>query len=212
MMDLFLIDQEGGERFQFPVNPEEIQIRTEKQFETVNIIQLGEIDFPNQEKVKEITFSSFFPQEYDSSYCRYPNIPDPQEAMKKLTDWTTGRKVLRLLVGKPINVLVFLTAHTSIFKGGEPGDIYFDLTCRTYRSVTVRQLSSPAAGSQQSNRVDEKLVPKIYTVKPGDNLWKIAQLQYGDASKLNGIYETNKALIGKDKNLIQPGMKLVMPL
>ncbi len=210
-MDIFL-SEPGGEQFQFPVNPEEIQIRTEKQFETVNIIQLGEIDFPNQEKVKEITFSSFFPKEYDSSYCRYPNIPDPEVAMKKLTDWTTGRTVLRLLIGRPINVAVLLSAHTSTFKGGEPGDIYFDLTCRTYRSVTVQQLTSAVAGSQQSNRADEKPLPKIYTVKPGDNLWKIAQLQYGNASKLDAIYETNKALIGKDKNLIQPGMKLVMPL
>lgn len=215
-MDLYLIDPAGGELY-FPVNPEEIQIRTEKQLETVNIIQLGEIDFPNHEKVKEITFSSFFPMEYDSSYCRYPNIPNPKKAMNQLMAWTTGGKPVRLLItGTTINVLVLVSAHNSIVKGGEPGDIYFDLTCRTWRKVKVKtaagQVASSVSTTRQSSRSDEKPVPKTYTVKPGDSLWKIAQLQYGDAGKLNAIYEANKALIGKDKNLILPGMKLVMPL
>ncbi|MFZ5688682.1 MAG: LysM peptidoglycan-binding domain-containing protein [Bacillota bacterium] len=215
-MDIFLIDPAGAQ-LRLPVNPSEIQIRREKNFETVNILNIGEIDFPNGEKVKEITFSSFFPKEYDSSYCRYPDIPDPQEAMNQLTAWTMGSKPVRLLItDTPINVLVQISAHTSMFKGGEPGDIYYDLTCRTWREVKVRTTSEQfkpvnSAGVAATPRPDLKPVPKVYVVKPGDSLYKIAKLQYGDASKLSAIYEANKSTIGPDKNLIRPGQKLVMP-
>ncbi len=215
-MDIFLIDPAGGQ-LRLPVNPIEIQIRCEKNFETVNILNIGEIDFPNGEKVKEITFSSFLPAEYDSSYCRYPDIPDPQEAMNQLTAWTMGSKPVRLLItDTPINVLVQISAHTSMFKGGEPGDIYYDLTCRTWREVKVRTTAEQfkpvnSAGVAAIPRPDLKPVPKVYVVKPGDSLWKIAKLQLGNGSKYSAIYDANKAVIGPDLNKIIPGMKLVMP-
>ena len=46
-----------------------------------------------------------------------------------------------------------------------------------------------------------------YTVKPGDDLSKIALAFYGDGSDANGqkIYEANKAVIGGDKNFLRPG-------
>lgn len=215
-IDIFLIDPAGGQ-LRLPVNPSEIQIRREKNFETVNILNIGEVDFPNGEKVKEIAFSSFFPAEYDSSYCRYPDLPDPQEAMNQLTAWTMGRNPVRLIITDTIiNVLVQISAHTSTFKGGEPGDVYFDLTCRTWREVKVRTTAEQftpvsSAGVAVAPRPDTKPVPKVYVVKPGDTLWKIAKLQLGNGSKYSAIYNANKAVIGPDPNKIIPGMKLVMP-
>lgn len=52
-----------------------------------------------------------------------------------------------------------------------------------------------------------------YTVQPGDNLSKIALMFYKDGSDANGdkIYQANKALIGPDKNLLQPGQVLKIP-
>lgn len=58
-MEIHLIDG-AGQNFVFPVNPEEITISRGKGLETVNIVSLGEYDFPAGEKVKEIAFSSFF--------------------------------------------------------------------------------------------------------------------------------------------------------
>lgn len=216
-MDIYLIDP-AGPTLHLPVNPSEVTIRREKQIETVNIINLGEVDFTTGEKLKEISFSSFFPAEYDPSYCRYPDLPDPQEAMDLLTKWTQEKDPVRLIItGTAVNVLVLVTAHTSYFRGGEPGDVYYDLTLRTWREVKVRTAAEAAtvvvAGvSTQGSRPDTKPVPKVYIVKPGDSLWKIAKLQLGDGSKYKAIYDANKAVIGPDPNLIKPGMKLVMPV
>lgn len=213
-MDIMLIDP-AGSAFRFPVNPSEITIKREKNYETVNIINLGDIDFPHGEKVREITFSSFLPIDYDAGYCRYPDIPDPQQAMNQLTAWTAGAKPVRIIITDTIiNTLVLLAVHNNTFKGGEPGDIYFDLSLRTWREVRVRTSAeaAPVPGINPSvNRPALKPVPKTYTVKPGDSLYKIAKLELGSASKWQQIYTANAAVIGKKPELIIPGTKLVLP-
>ncbi|WP_084665613.1 LysM peptidoglycan-binding domain-containing protein [Thermanaeromonas toyohensis] len=179
-------------------------------------MNLGEVDFPTGEKLKEISFSSFFPKHYDPGYCRYPDLPDPQEAMNQLTAWTMSRKPVRFLITDTIiNVPVLVTAHVTTFKGGEPGDVYFDLTLRTWREVKVRtaaEVTTPAASFAMEVRPDLKPVPKVYEVRPGDSLWKIAKLELGSGARWREIYEANKETIGPDPNLIYPGMKLVMPV
>lgn len=209
-MDIFLIDA-SGEKFQFPVNPEEIGISREKQYETVNLLTLGEVDVAQREKIREITFSSFFPKEADSRYCRYTDVPDPQTAMNRLTTWMNAQQPVRLLMtDTAVNVLVYVSAHTSRFQGGEPGDVYFDVTFRTWREMKVRPAGSVAA-AQTAARTDTKPKPKVYTVQSGDSLSAIAKRELGSSSKWNAIYDKNKALIGSDPNKIKPGQKLVMP-
>jgi nucleoid-associated protein YgaU len=51
---------------------------------------------------------------------------------------------------------------------------------------------------------------KIYVVKSGDSLSKIAKREYGDAGAWKAIFEANKDQI-KDPNLIHPGQKLKIP-
>jgi hypothetical protein len=50
-----------------------------------------------------------------------------------------------------------------------------------------------------------------YVVKAGDNLSKIAKQHYGDERLWPRIYEANRAIIGKNPNLIHPGQKLEIP-
>lgn len=51
---------------------------------------------------------------------------------------------------------------------------------------------------------------KIYVVKSGDSLSKIAKREYGDAGAWKAIFEANKDQI-KDPDLIHPGQKLKIP-
>ena len=52
---------------------------------------------------------------------------------------------------------------------------------------------------------------RTHVVKNGDTLWDIAVLYYKDGCKWEKIYEANKAVIGKNPNKIQVGMKLYIP-
>ncbi len=214
-MDIYLIE-DMGKVLVFPVNPKEINIKRSKLYETINIISLGEVDFTHGEKIKEISFSSFFPADCDKSYCNYSEIPDPQVAMDQLTDWMVSETPVRLIIsGTLVNVLGLVAVHNSTFKGGEPGDVYFDLTIRssdrTWREIRVRTQAEAASTTNTTVRPDNKKVNGTYTVKSGDCLWAIAQLQLGDGSRWSEIYNLNKDTIGNKPELIQVGMELVMP-
>jgi len=51
----------------------------------------------------------------------------------------------------------------------------------------------------------------LHIVKPGDNLSAIARKYYGNSNDWPKIYQANKALIGPNPNLIQPGQHLIIP-
>lgn len=51
---------------------------------------------------------------------------------------------------------------------------------------------------------------RIYIVRSGDSLSKIAQREYGDANKWHQIFEANKDQI-KNPDLIHPGLELKIP-
>jgi nucleoid-associated protein YgaU len=202
ILQITLRDSIDG-NFVFPVNPEEIRISREKRYETVSLLSLGEVDFIQGGKVKEIAFSSFFPKFYDDRYCN-ENIPDPQVAMNRLTALLVQKRPVRLIIsGTIINTLVHVTANHSTFKGGEPGDVYFDVTFRTWYDIKV--------GKTSFSRPDTKPVPKVYVVKSGDSLWAIAKRELGNSKRWSEIYNLNKKVIGPNSNLIKIGQKLVMP-
>ena len=56
----------------------------------------------------------------------------------------------------------------------------------------------------------ESTAVRIYEVKAGDTLSKIAKQEYGDANAYMVIFEANKDIL-KNPNLIHPGQKLKIP-
>lgn len=212
-MEFRLIDGKG-KRFTFPVNPEEVTISRQKGFDTTTILSRGEFDFPQGHKIKEISFSSFFPKEHDATFCKVDedDLPNPQTAMNKLNDFLASKTPLRFIITETaVNVPVFVSSHQSIFRGGEPGDVYFDITLRTWSELKVAKIGgSKGTATNKKSRTDMKEKNKTYTVKPGDSLSKIAKLELGDSSKWNQIYKLNQKVIGKNPNAIKPGQKLVL--
>jgi len=57
----------------------------------------------------------------------------------------------------------------------------------------------------------KKEAVKKHVVASGDTLSGIAKKYYDDAGAYMKIYEANKAVIGDNPDLIQPGMELVIP-
>lgn len=207
------LEDSAGQKLWFPVNPPEIGIRRDRGLETFQMINLGEVDFPHGEKIKEISFSSVFPAEADPSYCRYEDIPDPQQTMNQINTWMSERKPLRLMITPTqVNVLVIISSHNSTFRANEPGDVYFDLTFRTWKEYQIRTVDEMSGGSAPTEpRPDLKPVPKTYTVRSGDTLWGIAKLQLGSGNRWRDIYNLNAGLIGPNPDRITPGQELVMP-
>ena len=53
---------------------------------------------------------------------------------------------------------------------------------------------------------------KTYTVKSGDTLSGIAQSEMGDAKRWPELYEANKDAVGKNPDMIHPGLELRIPV
>lgn len=213
LFDPYVADINQQQILRIPVLPEEITIQTDRKYETIDFANLGEVDFTSGERVQQISFASFFPATYDASYCQYPDLPDPQTARQILESLTRDRvQPVRLIItGADINMLVNVATSISRYKGGEPGDIYYELTCRSWREVKITTESTASIKQSLRARSDFIQNAKTYTVKPNDTLWHIAKRELGSSSRWQEIYNLNPGVIGPDPNLILPGQRLVMP-
>lgn len=219
---IYLNDMQTSSSLQIPVNPDQITLKWDRMTETMNILSLGDVEFTTGEKLQEISFSSFFPSEYVPSYCKYADIPNPLEAHQRICNWrsrindaasSTAKEPIRLIITGTldINMLVLITHYEATEKGGEPGDIYYNITCREWKEVVVRteeeQRSKP-------KRPDLKPIPKTATLKMSkelnlnEELFKIAKRYYVAGENWKRIMNSNTAILKNDDS--KAAIKLVL--
>ena len=200
----FLNDAQTGTSMQLPVNPEKITLKWGRKIETVNILNLGEVDFTTGDKLQEISFSSFFPMQYVPTYCVTAVMPEPSSAnsvmnmwKSRFTDPVKGLKdPIQLIItgARDINMNVIVMSYESDEHGGEPGDIYYNISLREWREIAVRKESE----EKTANRVSLKPRPKLIKIPAEsgifggrESLWKIAKQHYGSGQSWKSIAEAN---------------------
>lgn len=206
----------GSENLQLPVNPSSFEVISPYGIEIIEVNNLGEVTIPKNRGLQEFRFESFLPKKYDPAYCVHNKIIPPNEFVSIIEKWRDNEKPVRFIVTTAnINILVLIPEFTYWpSPPGSPGEIQFSISLKEYRVPVIKKLTTSSKLSAKSQRPPkQESKPKIYVVKKGDSLWKIAQNSniYGDGSKWRQIYEANKKLIGKNPNGIKPGMKLVIP-
>ncbi|HBF9368115.1 LysM peptidoglycan-binding domain-containing protein [Clostridioides difficile] len=220
VIDIYLKNEKEKIDFHFPVNPfDSLSIKKEKRFETVDIVNLGEFDIKKEgEKIREISFKTFLPFQYDASYCRYSELKNPIEVVAMLEKWVDQAEPLRLIVtGFGYNGLVTISNFSNTQTAGREEDRDTEITFRTYRELKIETLKKETKSNTKTdlkdNRPNNKTTPKIYTVKSSDTLYKIAKNLLGKGSRWPEIYNIpeNKKVIGKNPNVIKKGQKLVIP-
>ncbi|HFL2412630.1 TPA: LysM peptidoglycan-binding domain-containing protein [Clostridioides difficile] len=220
VIDIYLKNEKEKIDFHFPVNPfDSLSIKKEKRFETVDIVNLGEFDIKKEgEKIREISFKTFLPFQYDASYCRYSELKNPIEVVAMLEKWVDQAEPLRLIItGFGYNGLVTISSFSNTQTAGREEDRDIEITFRTYRELKIETLKketkSNAKTGLKDNRPNTQTKSKIYTVKASDTLYKIAKNLLGKGSRWPEIYNIpeNKKVIGKNPNIIKKGQKLVIP-
>lgn len=206
----------GRESLQLPVNPSSFEVASPYGIEVIEVNNLGEVTIPKNRGLREFRFESFLPEKYDPAYCVHNKIIPPNEFVSIIEKWRDNEKSVRFIVTTAnINILVLIPEFTYWpSPPGSPGEIQFSISLKEYRVPVIKKLTTSSKLSAKPQRPPKsESKPKIYVVKKGDSLWKIAQNSniYGDGSKWRQIYEANKKLIGKNPNGIKPGMKLVIP-
>lgn len=208
----------GGSRIRIPVVPAEYTVTSEQDNTSVTVCNLGEVTLRGKRKLQQISFSSFFPRQYDSGYCDVRS-KSPITMVKKVEKMKRAGSVKLIITG-----VLSMKVTIESFEWGEndgTGDISYTLSMKEYRTVSVpasvlvkEQPAQPAAagsdGGTSGRDQPETTGTQSYTVKSGDSLSAIARKLTG-STNWQTIYEQNKAVIGSNPNMIKPGQVLTIP-
>ncbi len=205
----------GGGKVRIPVLPPEYTVTSEQDNTSVTVCNLGEITLRGKRKLKQVSFSSFFPKHYDPGYCDVRS-KSPITLVKKIEKMKQAGSVKLIITG-----ILSLKVTIESFEWGEndrTGDIAYTLTMKEYRTVSIpasvlvkEQPAAPADNAGAAGRDQpEATGTQSYTVKSGDTLSGIARKLTGSTS-WQAIYEQNKSVIGSNPNMIKPGQVLMIP-
>lgn len=212
----------GAEKLRFPVPPTVINVSSPFSNTDIDIVNGKEFTIIGDRGLKEYSFESFLPRDYNPTYCDYAKLPDPKVFVHWIERWRNSKRPVRFMVtGTNINVAVTIRDFNyDVERAGEPGDIYFNIVLKEYEFLTLGKkvdVKKPNKPTKPTNRppVVNKGTPAkpsgTYTTKYGDSLSKIAHAVYKDMKRWKDIYNANKKLIGANPNNLKVGLKLVLP-
>lgn len=94
----------------------------------------------------------------------------------------------------------------------EPGDYTLRADAVDDNGKVVARVELPFTRATPEAVAEAEAVPKDgkITIQPGNNLWRISRVIYGDGNRYTVIYEANKDQI-RDPNIIYPGQILMTP-
>lgn len=210
-MEIWL--KQNNKSFRFAVLPSEYELTSESGNTQVIINALGEINLIGKRKLKNVSFSSFFPsQQY--SFCQYSTFPTPEESVKTIEEMKNNGVLRLTMTGTPVNMECTIENFTWGENDGTK-DINFTLEFKEYRKVKVktkkhREVLNKKVTAAATSRSSKGVSSTTYTVKKGDCLFNIAKSLTGSSANWKAIYEQNKGVIGGNPNLIYPGQQLVI--
>ena len=197
-----------------PVLPAEYTVTSEQDNTSVTVCNLGEVTLRGKRKLRQITFSSFFPKHYESGYCDV-RTKSPITMVKKIEKMKRAGSVKLIITG-----ILSMKVTIESFEWGEndgTGDITYTLTLKEYRTVSIpastltKDAPAQPAGNDGAGRDQpEATSTQSYTVVSGDTLSGIARKLTG-STNWRTIYEQNKGVIGSNPNMIKPGQVLTIP-
>ncbi len=184
------------EKFQFPVHPEQINLKQGSSNESVDIVGLGEVTIMQEKPEAEVSWSSFFPS-IPFSGIQVGTLLWPEQIKVQLKTWMGSKKPCHLIItGTKINMFCTIEQFDCNERGGAIGELNYDITLKEYRQPTIRQvtldkLTQTASVSNSEERTDNTIVPTMYAVVFGDTLYSIAKRKLYDAERWTEIASLN---------------------
>lgn len=221
MYRMFLRGQ--SRTLELPVLPEKINVQSDGNNKTDNVLQLGEINQLQNIKLLKTGWESLFPTRY-APYAAVATPLAPIEYIRAIQAWRAALVPVRLLItGTELDINQQMAVESLEYeeRGGEPGDLYYTIELKQYVDYTPRRISMQDNGKAVvllPEREGAIVKPSTYTVQAGDTLWMIAQKYYGDGSRYAEIYAANKSVMdtrnqtsGNPRYTLYTGQVLTLP-
>ncbi|MBC8581710.1 LysM peptidoglycan-binding domain-containing protein [Zhenhengia yiwuensis] len=214
MAKIYLSFNNQAEAFEFPVLPEEVEIKESGNNKSHILQNIGEITVINTIKAPTLKLESFFPIN-SGPYVTSKYLLKPNEYIEKIKRWRdTGKPVRLVITGTSVDLSWACTIEDFSYKekAGAVGDIEYIISFKEYRWFKVKKVeivsdsktSQPAIAKTEQRPV-EKEKPKTYTVQKGDTLCSISKKCLGDSGKYKEIAKKNNIA---NPSLIYPGQVL----
>ena len=211
---IYLSFNNQAEAFEFPVLPEEVEIKESGNNKSHILQNIGEITVINRIKAPTLKLESFFPIN-NGPYVTSKYLLKPNEYIEKIKRWRdTGKPVRLVITGTSVDLSWACTIEEFSYKekAGAVGDIEYTISFKEYRWFKVKKVeivsdsktSQPAIAKMEQRPV-EKEIPKTYTVQTGDTLCSISKKCLGDSGKYKEIAKKNNIA---NPSLIYPGQVL----
>ncbi len=211
---IYLSFNNQAEAFEFPVLPEEVEIKESGNNKSHILQNIGEITVINRIKAPTLKLESFFPIN-SGPYVTSKYLLKPNEYIEKIKRWRdTGKPVRLVITGTSVYLSWACTIEDFSYKekAGAVGDIEYTISFKEYRWFKVKKVeivsdsktSQPAIAKTEQRPV-EKEMPKTYTVQKGDTLCSISKKCLGDSGKYKEIAQKNHIA---NPSLIYPGQVL----
>lgn len=217
---MYLSFNNQQEGFEFPVLPGSFESSVTGDTSNADVQGLGKVNVIKSPNLATYPINSIFPLRIQP-FVNTATILRPEEYVRLINKWIASKKPVRFVYTSPtleINKACSIRNFTYREVAGSPGDIEFELELEEYKFYAAKKLTiisqSNATNQQIANtkdkREDTRIIPKTYTLKSGDSLWKIAKTLYGNGARYVEIQRLNNI---KDSELrrLQIGRVIKLP-
>lgn len=204
------LDEAAGVELTLPVTPASYQWPHEAAIETVQVDQLGDLNYFGGKKMGSTTLSDCILPAQAYPFLAPGAGTNPWAYLEQLERWVDAGTVVRWIVsGTPVNAAVLIEGVTYREKDGT-NDLYADITLRQYARPETPVLPAKASAAQTTTRDASTgaSTKRSYTVQAGDTMWDICRRFYGDGSLAWRLAAANGV---KNANLIYPGQSFTIP-
>ncbi len=212
-----------------PVPPESFNTNVTSKNETVDIVNLGEINIIKDIALRDFSFKILLPKDNTLTIIKESEFKEPVFYLDKFREYKLNKKPVRFFItrllpsGKEIfkgNLLVSFEDYSVEENAGEEGDFWVEINLKEYREIRNVITKNTGKRNDKGNVVVNQEIQRTvkeradsYIVKEGDTLWKIAKLElndgnrYTEIAKLNNITNVNELLYP----VLEPGRILKLP-
>lgn len=208
-MEIWL--KQENSTLRIPVLPPSYSVTSTQNNQKISVYAIGEINLFGKRGLETLSFESFFPNKYNSSYCEYSSYPTPQECVEMVKIMKESGPIKLIMTECGINMNCTIDSFDHGEEDGS-GDIKYSISLSEYIYLNIPKSALVDATVQEAGytRDSKSASSGTYTVKSGECLSIIAKKQTGSASNWRAIYNANKSIIGSNPNKIYPGQVLTI--
>lgn len=211
-LEIQLYNAKTGESITLPLNPETTDLPNEKDIQTYNILNFGEVAVKGTKRLKRITLSNILPNETSAlsllasliqklQYRAY-NL---QETIDMINRWVDEDAIIRVIISEKLNAEFRIERHIESVRESV-SDVGYTIDLVEYRDPTQKETvpfmnSAETSVMRLKKRAINKFIPNQQVAQTGMTIYKLAKLTYGGRSQelanLNAIYNQNADISGQ---------------